>query len=506
MARLITLLFMLLGAIHSAGSGASGTLAVSPASQTVSSGDTFTVKVVQNAGVVTSGAQATVNFDSSLLQISSVAAGSPYTGTSLLMGTNGQTAAQAIAEANTTGHLLNVAAYFLPGSGSVPAGPADFLVITMHAGAAGGTSQITLTATEMLDAGGFDVTVTPTNGQVTVSGGATPTATQPAAATPTRTSTPTATATSGGGATATPSRTPTATTSPAASVTATTTATPTATGQGATPTPGTPTPSATATATATPAAPTSTAVATTAASPTPTRTRTAVPAATATPTREPQATLSVSPATITVPPGSAFAVTIVQHATMATSGAQSSFTFDPALLSIEAVDKGQAYQRASLIYGEVLPDGTDRTGAAAIQDANSTGTLKNIAAFLIPGTGSVAAGDQTFVTITLRAKSTNGTSPIGLAEASMLDEAGGDLAVASTGGQVTVQAGAAPPPTPSRPASNNFTSFVLPEVLPGTGSHGPAEQHDAWLWSAIVVATLIAGSTVVLAALRRTTR
>jgi hypothetical protein len=147
---------------------AAGSLAISPAAQTVGHGSPFTVTIVQNADVATSGAQADLSFNQALMQITSVEAGAAYAGGSLVAGVAPQTVAQAIAEANTTGTLQNVSAFYTPGGGSVPAGQADFVILHMQATAPGTNSPLTLSQAEMLDAAGEVVPVTTAGGQVTI--------------------------------------------------------------------------------------------------------------------------------------------------------------------------------------------------------------------------------------------------------------------------------------------------------------------------------------------------
>ncbi len=275
---------------------ADASLAVVPASQSVNEGAAFTVTINQNVGVATSGGQTDLTFDPALVQILSVERGPAYTGASFLLGVAPQTKAEAIAEANNTGTLQNVALFFLPGTGSVPAGETTFVTVGMQARpAVGGTSALTLSGAEMLDGAGNPLTVSLTNGEVMVLG-----------------------------------------------------PTPTATPPGQTPGP-TPTPTATLTPTPTPTAP-------------------------PTPTPAPDAIFTVTPQTQTVPPGAEFSITVVQRANIIPIGAQTDLTFDPAVVQIVSVTRGQAYQRASLIYGVVpLPPATPRPNAETIAEANVTG-------------------------------------------------------------------------------------------------------------------------------------
>lgn len=119
-------MFGVVGSVSAAGN----TLRIDPASQTVAKGTPFTVKVVQNASVATIGAQASVTFDSSKLQITSVAWGSAYASAPVLVPSD---IASAISKANTSGKLAEFAATFFQATDAIPAGDADFLSITFTA-------------------------------------------------------------------------------------------------------------------------------------------------------------------------------------------------------------------------------------------------------------------------------------------------------------------------------------------------------------------------------------
>jgi len=161
----------LCAALTIGGASATGTadLRVSPPSQVVLDGSSFTTNVLQNATVTTTGAQTNINFNAAFVQITTVQAGSAYSGASFLMGVAPQTHQEAITEANTTGTLRNVSLFFSPGGGSVPPGGTTFVQVNMQAKpSVEGTSPITLTSYEMLDDASDTVAVTPVNGGVTV--------------------------------------------------------------------------------------------------------------------------------------------------------------------------------------------------------------------------------------------------------------------------------------------------------------------------------------------------
>lgn len=164
--------------ISSAGA-TSALLSISPAGQTVDDGAAFSIRLMQNSDSTTTGVETDFGFDPSLLRITNVEAGTAYAGASLLMGVAPQTPAEAIGEANATGLLKNLSAFFLPGLGNVPPGEGEFVVLTMEAKpGVSGSSPITLANSEMLDDQGSPLTVSTTGGEVIVEGpGGTPTPT-----------------------------------------------------------------------------------------------------------------------------------------------------------------------------------------------------------------------------------------------------------------------------------------------------------------------------------------
>lgn len=113
-------------------SAAGNTLRLEPAATTVAKDATFTVKVVQNATVATSGAQVTIAFDKAIIRVQSVTRGAPYASSPLFLAAD----AKAIETANRSGRLKTVAAAFFPPA-SVPAGDQEFLVVEFKAIACG---------------------------------------------------------------------------------------------------------------------------------------------------------------------------------------------------------------------------------------------------------------------------------------------------------------------------------------------------------------------------------
>src|SRR5262245_38848385 len=90
------------GALGSAQGGAS--FRTDPPTQDVASG-TFEVNIVQTTPFSPTGAQASVQFDPTLLKIVNVEPGPGYASATFVVGVAPQTTQEAIAEANSTGEL-----------------------------------------------------------------------------------------------------------------------------------------------------------------------------------------------------------------------------------------------------------------------------------------------------------------------------------------------------------------------------------------------------------------
>ena len=153
---------------------AQATIKMNPPSITAPPGADFTAILVQEAGFVTTGAEADIQFDPTLIQIVSIEKSQAYAKASLLAGVAPQTLPEAIAEANTTGRMKNIGTFFVPGSGSIPAGPAEFVRVVMKASAnaSNTTTALKLLDLEMLDANGESLTVASADGAVVIQAGA----------------------------------------------------------------------------------------------------------------------------------------------------------------------------------------------------------------------------------------------------------------------------------------------------------------------------------------------
>ena len=496
-------------ATETPGFGEPGTLGVSPQMQSVEDGAAFNVSVVQNVSVPVFGLVTDFTFNPALVQVSDIAHGTAYLAADLSVGDPGETKAQAIVEANTTGRVRAILLYLSEG-GSVAPGEAEALKISMTAKQdISGISPLGVSNVAFY--GNQAVSVTRIDGLVEVFGPATVTPTF--TATPTHTLTPTATTTAPAVATNTPTRTntpvpptaththtPTRTHTPQPTLTPTSfpSATPqtTQTVSAATNTP-TNTPAAGGTPSPTGGTPT---VAATSGTPTAASGTTSTPLAqgtsAATPTVDPataQGKINITPPTVTAPPGAEFTVILVQDAPFVTTGAETDFKFDPAIIEIVAVEKSAAYQKGQLLAGVVPVDGAPQTMAQAIAEANTTGTLKNLAAFFVPGSGSIPAGPSEFLRIKLKAKanSSNTTTSLTLADLEMLNADGEPITVApGTSGQVTVQAGAAAP-TPVGSTSTVAGASTLPNA--GKAPYGELN----WALTISLIAMLASGAALV---------
>lgn len=116
-------------------------LRIEPAAVAVAQGATFSVRVVQDAPVATSGAQASLAFDPGIVHIVSVLPGSAYASAAIFLPVD---MAADIENANTTGRLLQVASAHTP-PGAVPPGAASFLVVQFRVVGCGQT-DLTLPA------------------------------------------------------------------------------------------------------------------------------------------------------------------------------------------------------------------------------------------------------------------------------------------------------------------------------------------------------------------------
>ncbi len=188
-----------------------------------------------------------------------------------------------------------------------------------------------------------------------------------------------------------------------------------------------------------------------------------------------QATFKPDPILTTVAGGQDFTISIVQSAPVATTGAQASVHFDPKVIQLKDFALGTEYTSRSAIFAFGNADrGTAGNKAAAITYANQAGLLENASGFLLPGSGSIAAGDAIFLTLTFTAvPGGGGSSNFSPGDVSMIDEAGAPIVPHVTQGKVEVTPGGAvgsgPPPsaTPSQAPTEPPASPVSPTTPVG---------------------------------------
>jgi len=189
------------------------------------------------------------------------------------------------------------------------------------------------------------------------------------------------------------------------------------------------------------------------------------------------ASLRIEPATVAVASGATFAVTIVQESAMATSGAQASIRFDPAIVQIVTVEPGTAYASAPIFLPVDI--------AGDIRTANATGYLAQVAAAHTPP-AAVPPGSASFMVVRFRVVDCGSTELAlpagGPFDAQMIsggaDAYGHELAVATAGGRVTTCVGPAAvsvdarSPAPGPTGGPNPLRFVGLAGLVGIGLLG----------------------------------
>ena len=348
-----------------------GTLRVQPSKTQVAPGETFTVEIIQSTDVPTLAAQTNVFFNAGVLQIVSAEPGDPYIDAQFLAGKDVQTVEEAVAEANSTGALLNLATFYLPGTGFVDPGDQVFARLTMRA-AAPGSTDISLGEhrylTEQILSGEQRTTIEaafpigllpdPPDGQGTLI---------PVSVVP-------ATITVVGGAAA------------------------------VTPTP----PPAAASATA---SPTATATKTPKPSKTPSKSGSGKPGG---------PSLAIDPATVEADPGAEFEFSVVAQSPKDITGAQFSLEYETDVLTITDIELGEDWEVSK------EPDFTEE-----IEVANEEGTLAALLVVQKSSADPIPPGEVTVVTITARAADEDGESVLQLLDGALIDEDGKDVPTGS---------------------------------------------------------------------------
>src|SRR5262245_16156434 len=125
----------------------SGTLSLSPNNVGTSAGSTFIVDINSQATVPMAGASASINFDTTKLQIVSVAKPASGTGWNLATASYVLPSAGTIGTANSSGHLTAIAAFFTDGTSSLPANTNEVLARVTFFVTTAGNSNVTLPTT-----------------------------------------------------------------------------------------------------------------------------------------------------------------------------------------------------------------------------------------------------------------------------------------------------------------------------------------------------------------------
>ena len=358
---------------------ATGRIAVAPATLPVAPGGSVTVTLTQSSASATTGAEATITFDPSIIQVQDIQAGAGYASAALLFGRvpgsdtgqagQPQTPEEAIAEANQTGVIANATTFLAPGTGTVPAGDNVFLVLMVKAVAATGTSPISLSKMEMLDDQYADLAVTGADGTVVVGGAGAP---APAPSAPV--GAPTQAAPTQAAAT-------TAQASPAANATAK--------------------PAASATAAS------------------------GVAGISAVPSLK-NATFAVSPATQKVAKEATFAFAVTQLVDGAVSNAQADVSFKKDLVEIVKLEPGAGWKADSKALD------------AAMADANSSGELK-VTLTADKSHGPATTVESTILTVTMKGRTgKEGKSAIKLVSTDITGTDGSSPTITAKDGEVIV--------------------------------------------------------------------
>jgi hypothetical protein len=141
-----------------------GTLSLSPSNPSTSTGSTFTVTINTQGSVPIEGASASLDFDKTRLEILSVAKPTLGTGWNVAGVSYVLPNAGAIAAANSSGHLVSIAAFFTDGTSNLPAATTEALATVTFFATATGTANISLPTTGSDPGGLLDGSAQPNYG------------------------------------------------------------------------------------------------------------------------------------------------------------------------------------------------------------------------------------------------------------------------------------------------------------------------------------------------------
>lgn len=144
------------------------------------------------------------------------------------------------------------------------------------------------------------------------------------------------------------------------------------------------------------------------------------------------ATMRVEPAKLSVEKGAQFSFDIKQKVGVGISSASVEVAFETDAVELLAVTPGGDWKNAT--------GASDTALKAAVDEANKTGKLTSLA-FLLKSGQSVAAGESTIASLSMRAKDSDATSPITLTRIELLDAAGNSVEATGENGEITVGGG-----------------------------------------------------------------
>ena len=402
----VTLLILGWGRVVHVDAQGTPSFRVDPGTQNVASGSTFEVNIVQTTAFSPTAAQTDLQFDPSLVQVVNAEAGAPYASATFLVGVAPQTTAEAIAEANTTGVLKNMAVFILPGTGTAgSAGDNVAFKVTMRAKDFSGASPLRFAGfIQMLDENGgcYGCPATgdvPPLGPISVSEGSVNI--------------------TGGGAPPPPGAAPAAT--------------PSVVG-------GTPTVSAATPAPRTPLA---------------TGSQVSTVLSESGRDEVTGTSLLLEPRSLEVAKGEQFSLQLKSSSDVALSSVTVQIRFDSEAVALESIEPGSAW--------------TDATGAdeatleTVVSQANETSSIE---ASLLLGSGeSTSAGEDTVMTLNMRGADTDATSPLQFVSVQMTDADGNAVTAKFEDGQVIVGSGGAA----SSSLATWALIFLLLVAVGGTG-------------------------------------
>jgi phosphate transport system permease protein len=157
-------------------------------------------------------------------------------------------------------------------------------------------------------------------------------------------------------------------------------------------------------------------------------------------------TLMFDPVTQVVAPGQEFTVNVIQGSAVPLTGAQTSVQFDPKLVQVKDFELGPAYATANAVFQFGNADlGTNASKDLVIAQANKSRLLENVAGFLMPGSGTIPAGDMVFLTVTFVAQpGAGGSVSLYLIGSKMIGETGDSITPQKNFSTVVVSPGGAP--------------------------------------------------------------